>query len=330
MLRRIKAAIPYLSPLSLLLPPLLLAPAQAAEAPYPSRPVRFIVGFTPGGASDTVARVVSQKLAERLNQQIVIDNRGGAGGNIATEIAARSAPDGYTLLLGTPGPLTITPNLGKPMAFDPERDFRPVSLVASTMAVLMVHPQVAASVKELIAIAKAKPGQLNYASSGQGTSNHLAAELFNSMAGTKIVHVPYKGAGQNLPALISGEVQLTFGPIVPALPMVRSGKLRALGVTGSKRSQAAPEIPTIAEAGVPGYRIDSWYGTLLPAGAPAAIVSRLNREIVAVVAIPEVSERLAREGADPMTSNPDEFAQHIRNERVKWKKLMAVIKPAAS
>lgn len=311
---------------------LLPSPAQSAstEILYPTRPLRFVVGFTPGGASDTVARVVSQRLGERLSQQIVIDNRGGAGGNIATEIVARSAPDGYTLLLGTPGPLTITPNLGKKMAFDPERDFRPISLVASTMAVLLVHPQVATTVRELVAIAKARPGQLNYASSGQGTSNHLAAELFNTMAGVRMVHVPYKGAGQNLPALMSGEVQLTFGPIVPALPMVRSGKLRALGVTGSRRSPGAPEIPTIAESGVPGYQIDSWYGTLLPAGSPAAIVERLHREIVAVVALPEVNERLTREGADPVTSTPDGFSRHIRTELAKWKKLMEVIKPATS
>jgi tripartite-type tricarboxylate transporter receptor subunit TctC len=319
-------------PVTLLLPLLLPAAARPAapEAAYPSRPLRFVVGFTPGGASDTVARVVGLKLGERLNQPIVIDNRGGAGGNIATEIVARSAPDGHTLLLGTPGPLTITPNLGRKMAFDPERDLHPVSLLASTMAVLLVHPQVAASLQDLIAVAKARPGQLNYASSGQGTSNHLAAELFNTMAGVRIVHVPYKGAGQNLPALISGEVQLTFGPIVPALPLVRSGKLRALGVTGAQRSAAAPDIPTIAESGVPGYRVDSWYGALLPAGSPNPIVERLNREIVAVVALPDIGERLTREGADPATSTPDGFAAHIRAERAKWKKLLAAIKPATS
>lgn len=301
---------------------LLVMSTPAAAADYPNRPLRFIVGFTPGGASDTVARIVGQKLSERLGEQVVIDNRGGAGGNIATELVARAAPDGHTLLLGTPGPLTITPNVQKKMAFDPDRDLAPVSLVSSTMAVLLAHPSVGRSVKELIATAKTRPGQINYASSGVGTSNHLAAELFAHMAGIDIVHVPYKGAGQNLPALITGEVQISFGPILPALPLIRSGKLRALGVTGLKRSSGAPDIPTISEAGVPGYQIDSWYGVIVPAGTPQPIVSRLNREIVAIVRSPEVSERLAREGAEPVTSTPQEFAAHIRTERRKWATLI--------
>ncbi len=299
--------------------------AAAAPGEYPQRPIRFVVGFTPGGASDTVARVIGNKLAEQFGQQVVIDNRGGAGGNIATEIVARAAPDGYTMLLGTPGPLTITPNLGKKMAFDPERDFQPLSLVAATMAVLMVHPQVAGSVRELIALAKARPGQLNYASSGQGTSNHLAAELFNTLAGVRIVHVPYKGAGQNLPALIAGEVQVTFGPIVPALPMIRSGKVRALGVTGLRRSPGAPEIPTLAESGVPGYQIESWYGTLLPAGSPATTINTLHRQLLLALKSGDVRERLIREGADPVTNTPAEFALHLRQEREKWKKLINII-----
>lgn len=297
--------------------------AYAADA-FPSRPIRFVVGFTPGGASDTVARIVGQRLSERLGQQLVVDNRGGAGGNIATEIVARAASDGHTLLLGTPGPLTITPNLQKKMPFDPERDFAPITLVASTMAVLLAQPSVVSSVKELIALATARPGGLNYASSGVGTSNHLAAELFNAMAGIRIVHVPYKGAGQNLPALLSGEVHITFGPIVPALPIIRSGKLKALGVTGAKRSAGAPEIPTIAESGVPGYQIDSWYGVLAPADTPRPVVDRLSREIVALVALPDVRARLIREGADPLTSTPAQFAAHIRDERMKWAKLIRV------
>ncbi|MBC7781906.1 MAG: tripartite tricarboxylate transporter substrate binding protein [Proteobacteria bacterium] len=287
-----------------------------------------MVGFTPGGASDLVARIVGQRLSERLGQLLVIDNRSGAGGNIATELVARAAPDGHTVLLGTPGPLTITPNLSSKMAFDPERDFQPVSLIASTMAVLLVHPSVAGSVSELISIAKARPGQINYASSGSGTSNHLAAELFNTMAGIDMVHVPFKGAGQNLPALMAGEVQVTFGPIVPALPIIRSGKLKALGVTGTQRSPAAPDIPTIAESGVPKYQIDSWYGTLLPAGTPLAIVDRLHRDIVSVVNLPEVRERLTREGADPVTNTPAQFAAHMRAEREKWRVLIRTVKMA--
>ena len=301
---------------------LLLLAATATAAEYPNRPLRFVVGFTPGGASDTVARIVGHKLSERLGEQVVVDNRGGAGGNIATELVARAAPDGHTLLLGTPGPLTITPNVQQKMNFDPDRDFAPVTLVASTMAVLLAHPSVGRTVKELIATAKARPGQINYASSGVGTSNHLAAELFRFMAGIDVVHVPYKGAGQNLPALISGEVQMTFGPILPALPLIRSGKLRALGVTGLKRSSGAPDIPTIAESGVPGYQIDSWYGVIVPAGTPQPVVARLHREITAIVRTPEVSERLAREGAEPATSTPQEFAAHIRAERKKWATLI--------
>ena len=301
---------------------LALLPVSSPAADYPVRPLRFVVGFTPGGASDTVARIVGQKLSERLGEQVVVDNRGGAGGNIATELVARAAPDGHTLLLGTPGPLTITPNVQKKMAFDPDRDLAPVSLVSSTMAVLLAHPSVGRNVKELIATAKARPGQLNYASSGVGTSNHLAAELFRHMAGIDIVHVPYKGAGQNLPALISGEVQISFGPILPALPLIRSGKLRALGVTGLKRSAGAPDIPTISEAGVPGYQIDSWYGVIVPAGTPQGIIAKLNREIIAIVRSPEVSERLVREGAEPATSTPQEFAAHIRAERKKWATLI--------
>ena len=298
------------------------ASAPAAAADYPARPLRFVVGFTPGGASDTVARVIAQKLSKRLGEQVVIDNRGGAGGNIATELVARAAPDGHTLLLGTPGPLTITPNVQKKMAFDPDRDLAPITLVSSTTAVLLAHPSVGRTVKELIATAKARPGQINYASSGIGTSNHLAAELFRYMAAVDIVHVPYKGAGQNLPALLSGEVQITFGPILPALPHIRSGKLRALGVTGLKRSSGAPEIPTISEAGVPGYQVDSWYGVLVPGGTPQPIIKRLHSEITAIIRTPEVSERLTREGAEPVTNTPQEFAAHIRSERKKWATLI--------
>ena len=214
------------------------------------------------------------------------------------------------------------------MWFDPDKDFQPITQVASTMAVLLAYPSMPNTVGELIAVAKARPGKINYASSGQGTSNHLDAELVNMMAGTAIVHVPYKGARQNLPALMSGEVQVSFGPIVPAIPIVRSGKLKALGVSGTRRSSAMPEVPTIAEAGVPGYLIDSWYGTLVPARTPAAVVAVLHREIVASVESADVRERLVREGADPVTNTPPQFAAHLRAEREKWRKLVRVIKIA--
>jgi len=295
--------------------------AARAAQDYPAKPIRFLVGFTPGGSSDSVARLVGQKLGERLGQQIVVDNRGGASGNIAAELVARSAPDGYTLLLATPGSLTIAPVLKRHMAFDPDRDFAPITQIASTSAVLLTLPAGPDSIRELIARAKRSPGKLNYASSGYGSSNHLAAELFKIMAGIDIVHVPYKGSGQTMPALLADEVQLMFGPVVPALPQVRSGRLKALGVTGAKRTLAAPEIPTIAEAGLPGYAIDSWYGVAAPARTPNAILERLTQELRAIVKLPDVSERLVREGTDPIGNSPSEFASYMRAERIKWAKV---------
>lgn len=294
---------------------------HAAAPEYPVKPIRFLVGFTPGGSSDTVARIVGQKLAERLGQQIVIDNRGGAGGNIAAELAAKAAPDGYTLLLATPGPLTITPNLKKQMPFDAEKDLVPITRVASTGVALLAHPSGPGTVRELIELAKARPGKLNYASSGYGSSNHLAAELFKIMTGTDIVHVPYKGSGQTLPALIAGEVQIYFGPVIPALPHVRAGRVRALAITSARRALAAPEIPTVAESGVPGYEIESWYGVVVPAGTPRAIAGRLSEELVAIGKLADVRERLVREGADPVASTPAEFASYMRAERAKWAKV---------
>jgi tripartite-type tricarboxylate transporter receptor subunit TctC len=308
---------------------LCLAAAAAGAADYPTKPIRFVVGFTPGGSSDTVAWVVGQQLAERVGQQVVVDNRGGASGTIAAQIVAGSLPDGYTLLLATPGPMTIAPALNRKMPYDPERDFAPITQIASTSAILLVRPDGPRSVRELIAAAKAAPGKLNYASSGYGSSNHLAAELFSAMAGVTMVQVPYKGSGQTMPALISGEVQLLFGPIVPALPMMQSGRLRALGITGARRTPAAPEVPTIAEAGVPGYEVDSWYGVAAPAKTPRAILARLTRELTDIVKRPDVRERLLREGTDPVGNTPEAFAQYMRAERVKWRKLAetAHIKP---
>jgi tripartite-type tricarboxylate transporter receptor subunit TctC len=306
-----------------------VAGAPAVAQDYPNRPIRFLVGFTPGGSSDSVARIVGQKLADRLGQPIVVDNRGGASGGIAAELVAKSVPDGYTLLLATPGSLTIAPVLKRRMAYDADKDFAPITLIASTSAVLLTQLVGPNSVRELIERAKNAPGKLNYASSGYGSSNHLAAELFKIMAGVDMVHVPYKGSGQTMPALLADEVQVMFGPIVPALPLVRSGRLKALGVTGAKRTLAAPDIPTIAEAGLPGYAIDSWYGVAAAARTPARILDRLTLEIRSIVNLPEVHERLVREGADPVANLPSEFLSYMRTERTKWAKVAqaAHIKP---
>jgi tripartite-type tricarboxylate transporter receptor subunit TctC len=297
--------------------------AAAAADAYPARPIRFVVAFPPGGGTDIIARSIAQKLAERLAQQVVVDNRPGAGGNIGTDIVAKSAPDGYTLLMGSAGPLAINASLFDKMPFDPIRDLAPVTLAASTPNVLVVHPSLkAATVNELIALAKARPGEINFASSGHGTPAHLAGELFNSMAGVKLVHVPYKGAAPALADLLGGQVQLMFSTMPPALPHVKDGKLRALAVTSSKRSRAMPELPTVDEVALPGFGANTWHGVVVPAGTPAAIVARLNREIVAILHLPEVVERLSSQGAEALGSTPEEFAAYIRSESVKWAKVV--------
>ena len=296
--------------------------AAAAEA-YPARPVRFVVAFPPGGGTDIIARSIAQKLAERIAQQVVVDNRPGAGGNIGTDIVVKSAPDGYTMLMGSAGPLAINANLFGKMPFDPIRDLAPVTLAASTPNVLLVHPSLrAASVGDLIALAKARPGEINFASSGYGTPAHLAGELFNSMARVKLVHVPYKGAAPALADLLGGQVQLMFSTMPPALPHVKDGKLRALAVTSLKRSPAAPELPTVDEIALPGFEANTWHGVVVPAGTPAAIVARLNREIVAILHLPDVVERFSSQGAEALGSTPEEFAAYIRSETVKWAKVV--------
>jgi tripartite-type tricarboxylate transporter receptor subunit TctC len=297
--------------------------AAAAGGAYPARPIRFVVAFPPGGGTDIIARSIAQKLAERLAQQVVVDNRPGAGGNIGTDIVAKSAPDGYTMLMGSAGPLAINASLFGKMPFDPIRDLAPVTLAASTPNALVVHPSLkAATVNELIALAKARPGEINFASSGHGTPAHLAGELFNSMAGVKLVHVPYKGAAPALADLLGGQVQLMFSTMPPALPHVKDGKLRALAVTSLKRSRATPELPTVDEVALPGFEANTWHGVVLPAGTPAAIVARLNREIVAILHLPEVVERLSGQGAEALGSTPEEFAAYIRSESVKWAKVV--------
>jgi tripartite-type tricarboxylate transporter receptor subunit TctC len=302
----------------------------AAPDNYPNRPIRLLIPFAPGGPSDIIARVFATKLGEALGQQVVMDNRGGAAGTIATELGARGAPDGYTIVQATAGTLAINPALFEKLAYQPARDFRPVSQLTATPYLLVVHPGVAArSVKDLIALARAKPGQVNFASGGIGTTNHLAAELFKHSAGVEIVHVPYKGTGQALTDLMGGQVQLMFMNLLPAMPQVRSGKLRALGVTSAKRSEAAPDVPTIAEAGVPGYETSGWHGWIVPARTPAPIVQRLHKEVARIAQQPDVRQRFSAEGTEVVGNTPDEFAAVIKVETVRWAKVVksAGIKP---
>ena len=296
--------------------------AEAADT-YPSKPIRFVVAFPPGGGTDLVARTIAARLAERLAQQVVVDNRPGAGGNLGTEIVAKSAPDGYTMLMGSVGPLAINASLFARLPFDPLKDLAPVTLAASTPNILVVHPSLpVTNVHELIAFAKARPGAINFASSGQGTPAQLAGELFNSMAGVKMVHVPYKGAAPALADRLGGQVQLMFSTMPPALPHVTAGRLRALAVASLRRSPAAPELPTIDEAALPGFEATTWHGVMVPAGTPDAIVAKLHGDIVAVLRMPDVAERLSSQGAEPIGSTPQAFAAYIRTETAKWAKVI--------
>ncbi len=301
---------------------LLLFPALTCAQPYqhyPAKPVRLIVPFPVGGGVDGVARIAFARVAETMSQQFVIDNRGGSGGIIAAETAARAAPDGYTLFFGTTATQAITPHYYRKLAYDPLKDFAPVNLIAGAGYILVVHPSVPAhSVKELIALAKAKPGALNFSSSGNGTVLHLTTELFRGMAGINLVHVPYKGAAPALTDLLSGQIQLTFNPASVMLPHIRGNRVRALGVTSAKRTPLAPELPTIAEAGLPGYEASGWYAVLAPAGTPRAIIVRLNRELSNALADREVKERFAATGVEPIGTTPEQFAAYMRDEFVKW------------
>jgi tripartite-type tricarboxylate transporter receptor subunit TctC len=294
--------------------------AQSAP-PYPVKPIRVIIPQSAGGSTDLAARVVMQRLSDPLGQTVVVDNRPGAGSLNGTDIVAKATPDGYTLL-GVAASFTISPSLQSHLPFDPVKDFAPISRLCAFPHILVVHPSVPAkSVKELIALLKAKPGQLNVATSGIGTSTHMAAELFMYMTGTKMTTVPYKGGAPGNVALIAGEVQVYFATISTSLPHIRSGKLRALAVTTKKRLAMAPEYPTIAEAGVPGYEHSSWVGILAPAGTPPAVISRLNTEIVKVVQLPQVRDYFMRDGLEPEGDSAKEFAADIRNEVAKWQKV---------
>ncbi len=297
----------------------LVAYGQAAPADYPVKTVRTIVSYAPGGATDIMARVVAQKLTESLGKSFVVDNQSGAGGVIGDGLVARAAPDGYTLL-ATSSSFAINPAVVAKLPFDAIKSFAPIGLVAQAPFVLVVHPALPAkSVKDLIALAKARPGNLDYASAGQGTAVHLATELFSSMAGIAMTHIPYKGTGPALVDLLAGQVQLTFANILSAKPYVQSARLRALGVSNSKRSAALPELPTISEAGVPGYEVVSWYGWLAPAGTPQPIVQRLNSEINKMIGAPEVKDRIVANGAEPLGGAAEELGQRIAREIARWR-----------
>ena len=301
----------------------LLAPHAALAADsYPSRPIRMIVPVSPGATTDTLARAVGAKISDSLGQQVVIDNRAGASGVIGTEFVAKAAPDGYTLLVIT-STHTINPSLQKKLPFDPIRDFSPVTLMASSPTVLIVHPSLPAThVRQLIALAKARPGQLNFGSGGTGTSTHLVAELFKATAGIDINHVPYKGAAPALTDVLAGQLHLMFSGILPALPQIKAGKVRALGVTSLTPSGAAPDLPTLAQAGLPGFAFSLWYGLLGPAGVNVSIVERLNGEIRKAMTLADVRTRLATEGADVVASSPAGLLDHMQKEIATYRRLV--------
>ena len=298
-----------------------MAPAAAQQ--YPTRPVRFVLGFAPGGASDTMARTVGTRLSEGLGQPVVIDNRAGAGGNIAAEIVARSQPDGYTMLLGNNGILAVNVSLYPKLAFDPVKDFAPVVLVASQPNILVVNPSVPAhSVKDLVALAKSKPGQLNYASPGAGTTGHLAGELFKRMAGVSYTIVPFKGGGPSALAMLSGETQFTFATALSVQGHIKSGKLRALAVTTAKRSASFPDLPTVAEAGVPGFDAITWHGVVVPARTPQAVITRLNSEFNKVLQTADMRERLLTLGSEVIGGEPKQLTDYMRAEIPRWAKII--------
>jgi tripartite-type tricarboxylate transporter receptor subunit TctC len=300
-----------------------LAVPMLHAAEYPVRPVRFVLGFAPGGASDTMARIIGAKLAEGLGQPIVIDNRPGAGGNIAAEIVARSQPDGYTMLLGNNGILAVNISLYSKIGFHPVKDFEPVVLVASQPNILAVHPAVPAkSVKELIALARAKPGAMNYASPGGGTTGHLAAELFKRMAGVDMAIVSYKGGGPAVAAVLSGECQFIFATSLSVQPHIKAGRVRALAVTTPQRSPSFPDLPTVAEAGVPGFEAVTWHGVVVPARTPQAVVKRLNVEFNRLLQQPDTRERLTALGSEIIGGEPKELANYVKREIPVWAKVI--------
>jgi tripartite-type tricarboxylate transporter receptor subunit TctC len=296
------------------------ATASAADA-WPTKPIRMIVGFAPGGGTDTTARPIAQKLGDALGQQVIVDNRPGAAGNIATEIVTRANPDGYTIIMGTIAALAINPSLYGKLPFDPEKDLAPIIQAVDSTNILSLHPAVPAnSVKELTALAKAKP--LNFGSSGVGGTGHLAGELYNMMAGVKMTHVPYKGGGPAMIDLVAGQVQLVFATAASAVPQIKAGRIKGLAVTTIKRSALMPELPTISEAGLAGFDANNWYGLLAPAKTPRPVIMRLNTEVAKILNMPDVKDFLFKQGLDAAPGTPEQFAAYMKSERAKWGKVI--------
>jgi tripartite-type tricarboxylate transporter receptor subunit TctC len=297
--------------------------SQAADAPYPDRPVRMMVPFPPGGANDIVARLVSQKLSERWNKPVVIDNRAGAGGNIGTEVGARANPDGYTLTIGSTSTYCTNVVLDSKLPFDPRRDFAPITLIVTAPNILVAHPSVpAATVPEFIKFAKAHPQKLNYSSFGEGSSSHLIGEMFKSAAGVTMVHVPYKGGGPALAAVMGGEAQITFSNLSVALPQVKGGKVKGIAVTSGKRATALPELPTIAESGLPGFEAIASVGIMAPTGTSRALVMRVNQDVRAVVGEAAMKDQFVSRGLEIALSTPEAFGRYMRTEIERWGKVV--------
>jgi tripartite-type tricarboxylate transporter receptor subunit TctC len=297
------------------------AAAVFAQAGYPSKPVRMVVPSSAGGGTDIVARIIAPELSKRLGQQVIIDNRPGAGTMIGIEVAAKSPPDGYTLLMGL-STLAINSALYKKVPYDPQRDFAPITQAVSSASIIVVHPSVPVkTLKELIAFARARPGQINYASAGTGTYPHMTMELFLSMAKLKMVHIPYKGTGPAMIDMVAGQVATMAATILTGMPQIRAGRLRPLGITSAARSPIVPDLPTVAEAGLPGYESVQWYGMLAPARTPRDIITRLHGEATRVLQQPEIKARFAGDGADPVGNTPEEFTRYIQSELTKWAKV---------
>lgn len=306
---------------------LALTSLVTAAQSYPSRPIRLIVPYPPGGPTDLVGRSIGQKLTEAWGQQVVVENRAGAASAVGTEVAARSPADGYTLLLGTSAGFCISPALGGKLPYDPERDFSPITMLVINPQILVVHPSMPVrSVKELVSLAKNRPGQINYASVGNASPQHLGMEMLKNMTGISMVHVPYKGTVPAVTDILAGNVSLMFNSMPSVLPQATAGKLRGIAVSSARRSAAAPDIPTVAEAGVPGFEYVTWYGLFAPAGTPRDIVTRLNSQVVKILSEPDLAKRFASQGAEPLGNTPEQLSQYRRSEFERWRKLIAELK----
>ena len=300
--------------------------SQALAQDYPNKPIRLVIPYPPGGGNDTLGRLVAQRLSTSLGQQVFVDNKPGAGGNLGTELVARAKPDGYTLTLGFVANMAMTPHMGK-LGYDPIKDFAPISMVAQGYQILVVNPAFPAkTVAELVSLAKAKPGEINFASGGNGSPLQMSAELFKIAAGIDIMHIPYKGSSPAAAAVLAGDTQMVFGGVVSSLPFVKTGKLRALAVTSPKRIDAAPEVPTMTELGYPGVVASSWYGLFAPGGTPPAIIDKLNKEMVALGKNPEHRAQLEKQGQEAVYSTPDELANYVKSESAKWSRVIKTAK----